>query len=247
MFQFEAPANLKEHFPMFVLKPVVCCAIGALGSEVTFSSGLGRVTGDPASGEELQSSLSDDDELEVGEDLSGGDGAGYALHEVHLSKDERKKKKGKGKRKNKNKSKSTTAINPEHMFHTNGYTSGHTSTHTTTEDPCTSTHQSYCIHGFCKYMEGLQEPVCRCMKGFGGERCGIQTLETGRPVEEEASAAQVVQTVLVIIAVVLSMISCTAILLMTCAHYRTHKNFLAAYLGTGTEMEKLQKPINNIV
>lgn len=56
------------------------------------------------------------------------------------------------------------------------------------------------------------------MKGFDGERCGIQTLETGRnEEEEEGNRAEVVQTVLVIIAVVLSVISCTAILLMTCA------------------------------
>lgn len=50
------------------------------------------------------------------------------------------------------------------------------------------------------------------MKGYDGERCGIQTLETGKK-----NGPEVAQTVLVIIAVVLSVISCTAILLMTCA------------------------------
>ena len=29
--------------------------------------------------------------------------------------------------------------------------------------------------------------------------------------------------------------------------YRTHKNFMAAYLGSGAEAEKLQKPIANVM
>ncbi|XP_056138926.1 proheparin-binding EGF-like growth factor [Lampris incognitus] len=223
----------------------VCSALGSLGSEVTFSPGLSRVSGGPASGGGLlQTSLSEDEELELEEDLSGSEESSYAHPDLHLRKDERRKRKSKGRRKNKQRSKNTTVFNPEHSFHTGGYTSAHT----TTMDPCTSTHLGYCIHGLCKYMEDLQEPVCVCMRGFDGERCGIQTLETGRQgEEEEGSRSEVVQTVLVIIAVVLSVISCIAILLMTCAHYRSHKNFLAAYLGTGTETEKLQKPVGNII
>lgn len=54
------------------------------------------------------------------------------------------------------------------------------------------------------------------MKGYDGERCGIQTLEAINPTDR-SNNAELVQTVLVIIAVVLSVISCTAILLMTCA------------------------------
>lgn len=74
--------------------------------------------------------------------------------DMPLSKEERKNKRVKGKRRHKNKNKATTAFNPEHSFYTSGDTS------TSTEDPCTSTHLGYCIHGFCKYMEGLREPVC---------------------------------------------------------------------------------------
>ncbi|XP_044051409.1 proheparin-binding EGF-like growth factor [Siniperca chuatsi] len=221
----------------------VCSALGAQGSEATFSSELAGVTGGPASGEGLQSLLSDDDELEIDEELSGGDNENFSLHEVHPSKDEKKKKKGKGKKRNRQKIKSTTPLNPEHTFFTNGYMS----TLSTTEDPCTSTHLGYCIHGYCKYIEGLQEPVCICMKGYDGERCGIQTLETIKTKSDQSNNTELVQTVLVIIAVVLSVISCTAILLMTCAHYRSHKHFLASYLGTGTEQEKLQKPIGDVV
>lgn len=222
---------------------VVCSTIGTQGSEATFSSELAGVTGGPASGEGLQSLLSDDDELEVDGELSGGDNENFSLYELHPSGDERRKKKGKGKKRNKHRSKSTTPFNPEHMLHTNGYTS----TLSTTEDPCTSTHLGYCIHGYCKHIEGLEEPVCICLKGYDGERCGIQTLEAVRNKSDQGSNIELVQTVLVIIAVVLSVISCTAILLMTCAHYRSHKNFMASYLGTGTELEKLQKPTGDVV
>ncbi|XP_044193906.1 amphiregulin [Thunnus albacares] len=222
---------------------VVCCVLGAQGSEATFSSELNGVTGGPASGEGLQSSLSDDDELETYEELSGGANEHVSIHDFHPGKDEKKKRKSKGKRKNRQKNKSTTVFNPEHTF----FTSGYTSTFSTTEDPCTSTHLGYCIHGYCKHIEGLQEPVCICMKGYDGERCGIQTLGTGKTKPDQSNNTELVQMVLVIIAVVLSVISCIAILLMTCAHYRSHKNFLASYLGTGAEQEKLQKPIGDLV
>ncbi|XP_074495315.1 uncharacterized protein areg [Sebastes fasciatus] len=221
---------------------VVSGAVGALGSEATFSGELAGVTGGPASGEGLLSLLGDDDELEVDEDVSGADNGNFSLIDLHPSRDEKKKRKGKGKKRNKSKSKNTTPIIPEHTI-TNGYTS----TLSTTEDPCTSTHLGYCIHGYCKYIEGLQEPVCICMKDYDGERCEIQSLGAIKTQPDQITNTELVQTVLVIIAVVLSVISCTAILLMTCAHYRSHKNFLASYLGTGTEQEKLQKPVGDVV
>ncbi|XP_022053798.1 proheparin-binding EGF-like growth factor [Acanthochromis polyacanthus] len=219
---------------------VVCSALGAQASEATNSTELAGVTGGPASGEGLPSSLGDDDDLEVDEELSGGDNEHFSLHDLDPTKDETKKRKGKGKRRNRNKGKGTTALNPEHTH----YTSRSTSTLSAADDPCTSTHLGFCIHGYCKYIEGLKEPVCICMKGYDGQRCEIQTLETKFP---QSSNTELVQTVLVIIAVVLSVISCTAILLMTCAHYRSHKNFLASYLGTGSEQEKLQKSAGDVV
>ncbi|XP_073321698.1 uncharacterized protein areg [Pagrus major] len=217
---------------------VVCGALGTQGSGTVLSSELAGVTGGPASGEGLQ--LSDDDELEVDEELSGGDNENFNLHP---NRDERRKKKGKGKRRNKSRSKSTTAFNPEHTFLTNGYTS----THSTTDDPCTSIYLGYCIHGHCQNIEGLSEPVCICIKGYDGERCATKTLGVKNTQPSQINHTELVQTVLVVIAVVLSVISCTAILLMTCAHYRSHKNFLASYLGTGAEQEKLQKPIGDVV
>ncbi|XP_068594901.1 proheparin-binding EGF-like growth factor [Brachionichthys hirsutus] len=222
---------------------VVCGTFGTQGSGASFSSELAVVTRGPTSGEGLQGSLSTDDELETDEELSGGDTKNVSFHDSSPSRDERKKKKGKGKKRNKQRSKSSTPLNPEHTIFTNGYTS----TLSTTEDPCNSTYLGYCIHGYCKYIEGLQEPVCICLKGYNGERCEIQTLEVTKTREDQGSSTQLVQMVLVVIAVVLSVISCTAILLLICAHYRSHKNFLASYLGTGTEQEKLQNPIRDVV
>ncbi|XP_041644462.1 proheparin-binding EGF-like growth factor [Cheilinus undulatus] len=221
---------------------VVYSALGAQGSEATFTTALAGGTGGPASGEGLPNSMSYDDELDV--ELSGGDNENFSLSDVHPGKDDKRKRRGKGKR-NKQRSRGTTPFNPEHTFFTNGHTSTHPLTHSTTEDPCTSTHLGYCIHGYCKHIEGLQEPVCICMKGYDGERCEIQAL--GATSYSDQTNTELVQTVLVIIAVVLSVISCLAILLMTCAHYRSHKNFLASYLGTGSEQEKLQKPMADVV
>lgn len=59
---------------------VVCSWFGAQGSEATYSSGLAGVTGGPASGEGLQTLMSDDDELEIDEDLSGGDSEHFSHH-----------------------------------------------------------------------------------------------------------------------------------------------------------------------
>lgn len=59
---------------------VVCGAPGTLGSEAAFSGELAGVTGGLASGEGLQSSLTDDDELEVDEELPGGDNENFSLH-----------------------------------------------------------------------------------------------------------------------------------------------------------------------
>ncbi|XP_068559867.1 amphiregulin [Cebidichthys violaceus] len=221
---------------------VVSGAGGAQGSEATFSGEPALVTGGPASGEGLQTSPVDDDELEVDEEVSGGDDGHFSLLESHPREDDKKKRKGKGKKKNRHRSKNTTPLSPEHTFYTDGYAS----TLSATEDPCTSTHLSYCIHGYCKNIEGLQEPVCICMKDYDGARCGIRSL-TIQTKFDPINNTELVQTVLVIIAVVLSVISCTAIVLMTCAHYRSHKHFLASYLGTGTEQEKLQKPTGDMV
>ncbi len=60
--------------------PVVYGALGTQGSEATLSGELTGVTGGPASGEGLQDSLHDDDELEVDGELSGGDSENFSLY-----------------------------------------------------------------------------------------------------------------------------------------------------------------------
>nr|XP_023993166.1 probetacellulin-like [Salvelinus alpinus] len=121
--------------------------------------------------------------------------------------------------------------------HTSEFPAGHThqTSERVTEDPCSSSHKGYCIHGLCKYMADLREPVCMCNKGYDGERCGILLLPTTN--KEDSGRAEVVQTVLVIIAVVLSSVSCLAILLMACTHYRTHKNFCLPILALAEKQQ----------
>ncbi|XP_064828531.1 proheparin-binding EGF-like growth factor isoform X3 [Oncorhynchus masou masou] len=230
-----------------MLRPVrsldVFSALGVLGSAVTFSAGLSHVTGALASGEgeELQSSLGDEEELDLEEDLSGGtptDGSPQLPRHSKIQKEKRRGQKG---NKNKERKKKTrTSTGHPSAGTTSEFPAAHT--HQTsgrvTQDPCSFSHKGYCIHGLCKYMADLREPVCMCNKGYDGERCGILLLPTTN--KEESGRAEVVQTVLVVIAVVLSCVSCLAVLLMACTHYRTHQNFLATYLGSGSETQ-LQK------
>lgn len=63
------------------------------------------------------------------------------------------------------------------------------------------------------------------MKGYDGERCGIHTLETVKSQSNPSGKGEVTQMVLVIVAVVLSVISCLAILLMTCAQSVSSPHF----------------------
>lgn len=62
--------------------PAVCSSLATQGSEATLSFKPTVVTGSPAgpsSAEDLQSSLGDDDDLEVFEDHAGGENHGDAL------------------------------------------------------------------------------------------------------------------------------------------------------------------------
>ncbi|KAJ8380918.1 hypothetical protein SKAU_G00016960 [Synaphobranchus kaupii] len=220
---------------LWVLSLACCCSV-TFGGEVTrtpISEGKSSVT---SSGTDIQSSSDEDNELEQ-----------YKFAELplvqHLVKSAgRSRKKGKGRKRHKGVSHGTPSGTPRHSpTHTPSFSSS--STQVEGEDPCSSTHEHYCIHGDCKYRAGLRAATCVCFMGYDGERCETQQMKT----KQKESGEEVVQTVLVVIAVVLSLISCCAILLMICAHYRTHKNFLAAYLGTNSEKEKLQTCSSDIV
>uniref|UniRef100_A0A3B4CXK6 Amphiregulin n=1 Tax=Pygocentrus nattereri TaxID=42514 RepID=A0A3B4CXK6_PYGNA len=85
--------------------------------------------------------------------------------------------------------------------------------------------KNYCIHGHCTYLQDLKEPVCVCMKGYDGVRCGIQLLQTfsgsgsGSDGPDGHSHTHTLQLALVIIAVVLSVISCAAIIIIIMVQY----------------------------
>ncbi|XP_030647571.1 amphiregulin [Chanos chanos] len=225
---------------------VFCGYVESIGSVGTFSTALSHVIGMSSSGEGLQSAVGDEVEFEDDddEDLSGGVHAENTLpkvqHQFKGGEHGKGRKKGRKHKGNKrHRTNGTTAYTPSQRHHTH-------SPSTTTQDPCSSTHQDYCIHGHCVYMENLKEPICICMKGYDGERCGLHLLKTGQK-ETDQSSAELVQMVLVVIAVVLSVISCCAIALMICVQYKTHRSFQAAYLSPSDQNEKLQKPTNNVM
>lgn len=65
---------------------------------------------------------------------------------------------GRGQRKRKDKKKNRKVLNQAHTPGQKHYT--HSSSHTTVEDLCLTTHRDFCVHGYCKFMEDLREPLC---------------------------------------------------------------------------------------
>ncbi|XP_041081711.1 amphiregulin-like [Polyodon spathula] len=108
-------------------------------------------------------------------------------------------------------------------------------------NPCTTTHSEYCINGVCVHYGNLNETTCICNGGYSGERCGVQQLSS---VSREDSI-DATQSVLVVIAVVLSLISLTAVLIIICVHCRSQKRFTELYHGRNEEKEKLQEDKSN--
>ncbi|KAJ8285439.1 hypothetical protein GJAV_G00026800 [Gymnothorax javanicus] len=218
-------------WPRGFIRTHSCCCLVTLGVEVTLTPVLEERSSVTSSGNDIQSSTDEERELERNE-IAG-------LPQVqHVSK-----RKGRGRRRGKGKKRDKSTAHGALRLTSTQAPSFTSTPMEEEEDLCLTTHQHYCIHGRCKYMADLREPTCVCSAGYDGERCGIRLLKTGQKQPDE----EVVQTVLVVIAVVLSLISCGAILLMLCAHYRTHKNFLAAYLGPSSEKEKLQTNSGDIV
>ncbi|KAK7172581.1 hypothetical protein R3I93_002635 [Phoxinus phoxinus] len=206
---------------------VACSAVFTIRTAATHTSALDHVTVMSSSGEGLQSAVGEDLESDDDQDPSGMFNDPSLFKVAQVSRDEQNQKRsGRKKNKGRKKIKNITPFQPNH-----------TSSHSTTADPCLTSHVDYCIHGHCTYLHGLREPVCVCKRGYDGERCGIQLLGTSR----DESSTETTHTALVIMAVVLSIISCLAILLMVCVHYRTHHRFQAAFLSSTNEREKLEK------
>ncbi|KAK6494263.1 amphiregulin [Huso huso] len=110
-----------------------------------------------------------------------------------------------------------------------------------TANPCTTTHSEYCIHGVCVHYEHLNETTCICNRGYSGERCGVQQLSS--VIREDSIDAT--QSILVVIAAVLSLISFIAVVIIICAHCRAQKRFTELYHGGNEEKEKLQQDKGN--
>ncbi|KAI4893612.1 hypothetical protein NFI96_013778 [Prochilodus magdalenae] len=147
-----------------------------------------------------------------------------------------------GRRRNGGKRKNKGQVTIGQRSHTSGQVQH---TFSTTSDPCLTSHRDYCIHGYCTYLQDLKEPVCVCMKGYDGVRCGIQLLQTfsgsGSDGLDTHTHAHTLQLALVIISVILSMISCSAIIIIITVQYKAQHGFQAAFLSSSSEREKLHK------
>ncbi|KAF5882400.1 proheparin-binding EGF-like growth factor, partial [Clarias magur] len=184
-------------------------------SSASSSSELGHVTVMSASGEGLQSALGEEPESE--------DGPSGLFTGPPISKSRGGRKKHGGKKRNKaqvsvRQRNSTPAQNINYSpAHSTSHSSAHTTNHSSAPDPCSTSHREYCIHGYCTYLYDLKEPVCVCMKGYDGVRCGIQLLHTGSgSVGHDDHRDDTLHITLITITVVLSIISCSALLLIIC-------------------------------
>ncbi|KAB5515298.1 hypothetical protein PHYPO_G00250240 [Pangasianodon hypophthalmus] len=158
---------------------LACSVLISLASSATHSSELGHVTVMSASGEGLQSALGEEPESE--------EGPSGLFTGPPLGKGRGGRKKHGGKKRTKaqmsvRQRNSTPAQNLTYSpTHSTSHGSAHTNNHSSAPDPCSTSHREYCIHGFCTYLHDLKEPVCVCMKGYDGVRCGIHLLQTAAP------------------------------------------------------------------
>ncbi|OCU00037.1 amphiregulin [Xenopus laevis] len=100
------------------------------------------------------------------------------------------------------------------------------------KNPCQSTHKDYCIHGECKYLANLQEVTCRCQPEYFGERCSEQSMKT----RTEGDLSDRSTIALAVVAVLLSTISITAIIIIIVVHTRRK---YASYQGEVEEKKRL--------
>ncbi|KAL6117863.1 hbegf [Pungitius sinensis] len=76
-------------------------------------------------------------------------------------------------------------------------------------DPCLKKYKDYCIHGTCQYKKYIRAAACVCHTSYSGERCQFFTL----PVEKRQEGYNRT-TALAVVAVVLSSICLTIIVLL---------------------------------
>uniref|UniRef100_A0A803KLI4 EGF-like domain-containing protein n=1 Tax=Xenopus tropicalis TaxID=8364 RepID=A0A803KLI4_XENTR len=84
------------------------------------------------------------------------------------------------------------------------------------KNPCQTTHKDYCIHGECKYLTSLQEVTCICQPEYFGERCSEQSMKS----QTKGNLSDTSTIALAVVAVLLSTISITAIIIIIVVHTR---------------------------
>ncbi|XP_076854652.1 uncharacterized protein areg isoform X2 [Brachyhypopomus gauderio] len=227
-----------------------CSVVISSASFVTYSSELGHVTVMSASGEGLQSAAGAEQESDNNANTSGapadmtiltGTQANTQVSDLSevIGQPGRKSESHSGNTRRKHGSKKR----PRNQATVAQQTRTHTHTHSPTSNPCLSSHKDYCIHGHCTYLQDLEEPVCVCMKGYDGIRCGVHLLQTGSGSEglDKPSSTDSLHVTLIIIAAILSLISCSAILLMI---YRTLRSFQTAFFSSAHGSTKpLKTPV----
>ncbi|XP_067852410.1 proheparin-binding EGF-like growth factor isoform X2 [Heptranchias perlo] len=82
------------------------------------------------------------------------------------------------------------------------------------KNPCYRKYKDFCIHGECQYMRHIKEVACRCLQGYEGVRCGTFILAVEHPKDPHDNT-----TTLAIVAVVLSSLSLTVILVLLVLGY----------------------------
>ncbi|KAG5281199.1 hypothetical protein AALO_G00068490 [Alosa alosa] len=211
----------------------LCTLVGSVGVAVSFSAHDSLLG---ASGDLQTSSEYEDLEKERPEEVE-------MMKVPQLSKSgemgDAGSGRGRNRRKGKDKKKNRKVTGQAHTPAQRQYT--HSSSHTTIEDLCLTTHRDFCIHGQCKFLEDLREPLCICLTGYEGKRCAIQLMKTEHK-EVDAGEEAYAHTTLLVIAVMLSIISCSALLLTICVHYKTQRRFQAAFFNPSNEKEN---PLKN--
>nr|XP_020651748.1 amphiregulin [Pogona vitticeps] len=76
--------------------------------------------------------------------------------------------------------------------------------------PCEGEFKNFCVHGECTYIENLETVSCKCYPDYFGERCVEQFLKT----HKTNDAANYSTTILVTAAVVLSLVSFAAVVII---------------------------------
>ncbi|XP_078267207.1 proheparin-binding EGF-like growth factor [Rhinoraja longicauda] len=81
-------------------------------------------------------------------------------------------------------------------------------------NPCYRKYKDYCFHGECRYLHHINEVACRCFPGYDGIRCHSYILAVEHPKDPNENT-----TTLAIVAVVLSSLSLTVILVLLVLGY----------------------------